>query len=230
MIVFRQLNNMTNQRNKRGFTIIELLVVVSIMVILGIIFTNILIDALRGRNKVKAINQVKQNGQVVLDKLSNEIRDADGIVCVDKFQAAGSTPKDTLVITKGGIYTQYRFIPASPPTSNGKIQKLNFTRDNLASPVADSFLCVNQSEATLNPGFNNFLQSLTDTDSKNGVSINYTPKASGGNENIFDQAGNSIIIKFNASAGVAAGYAYDVTVADDGIPFSTSVQVRGLRR
>lgn len=234
MIVFH-LKNMNSIKNKKekgscnGFTIIELLVVISIMVILGIIFTNILVDALRGRNKVKAINQVKQNGQVVMDKLSNEIRDADGIVCVDKYSQAGSTPKNTLVIANGGTYTQFRLIPpdlaASPPT-NGKIQKMTFIRNDIPNGTSEPSLCTN---FDLVSG-TNFKQSLTDIDPTNGVSVDYTPKSGGGYENIFDINGNNIIIKFNALAGVSAGYAYDVTVAEGGIPFSTSVQVRGIRR
>ncbi|MFA5933333.1 MAG: type II secretion system protein [Microgenomates group bacterium] len=218
MIVYKD-KNINNKNN--GFTIIELLVVVSIMVVLGVIFTNILIDALRGRNKVKAINQVKQNGQVVLDKLSNEIRDADGIVCVDKFHNPGVSPKDTLVITKGGTYTQYKF--SSPSAMlNGKIQKINFIRNDLAGDVTDDQLCTEHDETNLNTG-SNFIQSLTDADPVNGVSIDYTPPG----QDIFDRRGDNVLIKFNASAGVLAGYAYDVTVADNGIPFATSVQVRG---
>lgn len=226
-----------NKKSKNGFTIIELLVVVSIMVILGVIFTNILIDALRGRNKVKAINQVKQNGQVVLDQLSNEIRNADGVVCVGKFidPTDSNVVNNTIVVTNGGTYTQFRFIPpnlTSTPPSNGKIQKINFIRSDLADGTLDSSLCSSQDFIT---GGANYKQSLTDSDPVNGVSVTYTPIASGGYEDVFKKNGDNIIIeniiiKFNASAGVSAGYAYDVTVVDGGIPFSTSVQIRGVVR
>lgn len=221
-----------NDKSK-GFTVIELLVVISITIILGIIFTNILIDTLNGRNKVKAINQVKQNGQVVLDQLSNEIRNADGVVCVDKYLAAGANPEtanDTIVITNGGIYTQFRFISPRPddinPNENGKIQKLNFTKDNIPTGVSDSQLCIDQSPGINSPQF------LTDSDPKNGVSIKYPPLDSRvpSKQNVFEQNGDNIMIRFNISAGVSAGYAYDVTVAAGGVPFSTSVQVRGIRK
>lgn len=199
---------------QKGFTIVELLVVVSIMAILGVIFTNILVDTLRGRNKVKAINQVKQNGQVVLDKLSNEIRNADGIVCA---------LNNSIVITSGGTYTLFRFTPKTPleaPIINGKIQKTNFVANDFAG-TPDSSLCT---MVSINNG-SNLVQSITDTDNKNGVSIDLTP-----GQPIFERKGDNIMIRFNALAGVLAGYAYDVTVADGGIPFSTSVQVRGQRK
>lgn len=216
-----------NVLNKKGFTLIELLIVVSIMAILGVIFTNILIESLRGRNKVNAINQVKQNGQVVLDKLSNEIRSAEKVVCVDKFAGNGQnsgTAKDAIVIFNGGTYSQFRFIePKNNPPKNGKIQKVNFTRTDLPDGTQDSDLCSNKD---INTG-SNLRQSLTDTDIRNGVSVNYLISNS---QNVFEQRGDSIIIKFAGSAGVQAGYAYDVTVKDGGVPFTTSVQIRGIKR
>lgn len=226
MIVF-------NKKNK-GFTLVELLVVISIMVVLGVIFTNILIETLRGKNKVNAINQVKQNGQVVLDKLSNEIRSAEKVVCVGRFNegglhvldigAQGLEPNDTIVVFNNGTYSQFRFIKPYPTgriPSNGRIQKVAFTRTDLPDGTQDSALCLDQDIKT----GSNLRQSLTDMDIKNGVSIDTL-----NNENIFDQRGDSVIIKFTASAGVRAGYAYDVTVQDGGVPFTTSVQTRGIKR
>lgn len=219
MIVYNKKNN-----SRQGFTIVELLVAVTIMVIMGVIFTDILVESLRGRNKVNAINQVKQNGQVVLDKLSNEIRSAEKVVCVDNFSApnANVIPKDTIVIFNNGTYTQFRLI--KPPSANGKIQKANFTRPDITDVNSDLGLC-----SWPPPPGTNLIQSLTDTDSKNGVSVDFTPGVAS-YENAFEQNGDNVIIKFNASAGINAGYAYDVTVKDGGIPFMTSVQVRGIKR
>lgn len=227
---------MTAQINKKiirkqGFTLIELLVVVTIMVIMGVIFTSILIESLRGRNKVNAINQVKQNGQVVLDRLSNEIREAEKVVCVAKFtgvsQNSGNN-KDTIVIFKNGTFSQFRFFepkPIAAPSVNGSIKKMDFTsadlvNEDLENIVASSNLCTEYSPPT-----GNFDQYLTDKDSQKGVSVNLLD-----NQNIFEQRNDSIIIKFSASAGVKAGYAYDATVKDGGVPFTTSVQVRGIKR
>ncbi len=214
----------TNKQNNKGFTIVELLVVVVIMVIMGVIFTDILIESLRGRNKVNAINQVKQNGQIVLDKLSNEIRSAEAVVCVDKLNNPGGIPKDTIVIFNGGIYSQFRLIPPAPlinPLTNGKIQKVNFTGDDIGTET-DLGLCTN---VNISAG-PNLRQSLTDTDTKNGVSVDVPPFS----QNVFEQRGDSVIIKFNGSAGIKAGSAYDVTVKDGGVPFMTSVQVRGIKK
>lgn len=211
----------TNKQKDKGFTIVELLVVVVIMVIMGVIFTDILIESLRGRNKVNVINQVKQNGQVVLDKLSNEIRSAEKVVCVDKFTGGGNSVLDTIVIFNNGTYSQFRFIKPTA-SANGKIQKVNLIRSDVSDLTSDQMLCttVDISAGT------NLKQFLTDTDTKNGVSVDIPPSP----QNAFEQKGDSVIIKFNAFAGINAGFAYDVTVKDGGVPFTTSVQVRGIKR
>lgn len=203
---------------RQGFTLVELLVVMSIMVILGLVFTNILVDSLKGRNKVAAISQVKQNGQVVLDKISNDIRNAEKIICLDKF--GGGTPIDTIVILNSGTYTQFRFFEQKPnanPPTNGRIQKVNFTVNDFTGDVGIALCSTN---------FNSNIQNLTDTDSMNGVSVTVPS----GGQNVFEQNGNNVVVRFNASAGVKAGSAYDVTVVDGGIPFSTSVQMRGIKQ
>lgn len=231
------MNVLIKKNKQKGFTLVELLVVISIMVVLGVIFTNILIDTLRGKNKVNAVNQVKQNGQVVLDKLSNEIRDAEKIVCVGKYSGTGANigllVNDTIVIFKNGTFSQFRFhqpFPILAPSTNGYIRKVDFTAtdlvnaepDNPANTVIGSNLCTTVDT----PGFGtNLNQKITDTDPKNGVSINIL-----NGENIFEQRGDSVIIKFAGSAGVKAGYAYDVSVKDGGVPFTTSVQTRGIKR
>lgn len=213
----------------QGFTLIELLVVVAIMLILGVIFTNILIESLRGRNKVNAINQVKQNGQIVLDRLSNEIREAEKIICVGKYTGRnnpnGSTfsYKDTVVIFKDGAFSQFRFIEPKPyftPPVNGYIQKGDFTGTDVLTSIPSSDYCTNIDPPPAHP-----YQFLTDTDLQKGISVSALNLG-----NVFEQRGDSVIIKFAASAGIKAGYAYDVTVADGGIPFTTSVQARGIKK
>ncbi len=217
-------HNSKSQKNN-GFTIVELLVVVVIMVIMGVIFTDILVESLRGRNKVNAINQVKQNGQVVLDKLSNEIRSAEKVVCVDKFNdpSGNGTPKDTIVIYNNGTYSQFRLFPPRP-TSNGYIQKGIISPDVATNDVNTNnpnLLCTQTEISGID-----LKQSLTDIDPKNGVSVDIPPSP----QNVFEKSGDSVIIKFNESAGINAGYAYDVTVKEGGIPFMTSVQVRGIKK
>lgn len=86
---------------KKGFTIIEILVVIAIIGIMGLVVTEIFVRNLRGNEKAKVLASIKQNGQSVLDRMDKTVRSADNIVCVPTFEV--------LVIVKSGVYTRYRF-------------------------------------------------------------------------------------------------------------------------
>lgn len=216
----------------RGFTLIELLIVIGVMAVLGFIFTNTLVQTLRGQNKARIISQVKQNGQVILDKLSSEIRQSEKVVCVgDNSGTMGSDEPstdsiaDTIVVFKQGTYTRFRFYPEMPevgPTRNGFIVQNIFTGSDIPNGTTDELLCTNP--AGLSLGQTNY---LTDTDVKNGASVSYDNV-----EPFFNwirQAGyNDIVtIKFRIFQAVNSGGVYESAVGSDGILFTTSVQVRG---
>lgn len=219
-----------------GFTLIELIVVVAIMAVLGVIFTDILIQSIRGQNKVKVINMVKQNGQVVMDKLSNEIRQAEDLVCVGKIGLTSvdcqTTACDTIVTYKGGTYSRYRLVAPSPPTNptvNGKITRNDFTKDLI--PIGgENTLC---KDADIS---NTLLTNLSDTNTISGVSLDYMKDGTNPkpvfNKTVSSEVGfgETIIIQFNAVAGVGAGYNFDVTVKEGGVPFTTAVNIRGGQR
>lgn len=217
-----------------GFTLIELIVVVAIMAVLGVIFTDILIQAIRGQNKVKAINMVKQNGQVVMDKLSNEIREAESLVCIGKKDMpvadvdCQTTACDTIVIYKNGLYSRYRLV--SPTSSvNGVITRNDFSKD-LIPDNTENTLCGGADIS------NTPLTNLSDINTISGVSLDYY-KDNNNPKSVFSKTssseagfGETIVIQFIATAGVEAGSNYDVTVKEGGIPFKTAVGIRGGQR
>lgn len=209
---------------KKGFTLIELLVVIAVMGILGVILSDLLIQVLRGQNKVRIINQVKQNGQVVLDKLTQEIRQADEIIC--KGDSDKDLVVDTIVLVKDGIYSRYRLHKPTPGIENGKITKTDFTEDDFLG-IAYAELCT----SNVNYGRGTPV-SLTDTDPNSGISVNTAVDASGNPIDVFKiedekpQFTDIVTIKFRATAGVKAGEAYEATVADGGILFATAVQAK----
>lgn len=107
---------------ERGFTLVEILVVMGIIAVVGTMMVAIFIGTLRGSNKAQILAVIKQNGQAVLENMDKTIRAADNIVCL----SAG----DTLVVVKNGVYTRYKFV--APTTSaNGFIQQ-----DNPAQPAS----------------------------------------------------------------------------------------------
>lgn len=212
-----------NEVSKRnfGFTLVELIVAIGVMAILGVIFTNTLTQTLRGQNKVKVLNQVKQNGQVILDRISSDIQQAEKVVCVGA-ENGGST-NDTLVVVKGGIYSRYRFYPPTSGT-NGYIDRNDFTNEDIVADNPD--LCTDPGYRGLNNVF-----TLTDRDSLNGVSLNFGLDSLG-NSPIFsvsnqDGYNQTVMIVFRVFQGVKTGQSFESVVGQDGILFATAVQARG---
>lgn len=74
-----QFKNLFINRYKHGYTLIEFLVVLGILVITVGVLTTFLTSVFRGTNKANASAEVKQNGQVVLDSLERSIRGASGV-------------------------------------------------------------------------------------------------------------------------------------------------------
>lgn len=67
---------MKNFSAQRGFTLVELLVVIAVMSVIGTISTDLFSSVIRGGNKANVINEVKQNGQQALDVMERYIRNA----------------------------------------------------------------------------------------------------------------------------------------------------------
>lgn len=56
-----------------GYTLIELLAVITIVVVVGVIITGILISSLRGGNKSNVLDNVRQNGNSTITQMSKMI-------------------------------------------------------------------------------------------------------------------------------------------------------------
>lgn len=59
--------------NNKGYTLVELLAVIIILVSVGMIITAILVTSLRGGNKSNTTNEVRQNGNYILSQMSKMI-------------------------------------------------------------------------------------------------------------------------------------------------------------
>jgi len=147
-------------RTTRAFTLVEMLVVIGILSIAGVLVLAIFSSNLRGSNKAQILGSIKQNGQSVLESMTNAIRNADNIVCTSL------NPDNTLVIVKIGTYTRYRFIVASSGSENGVIKQDNPvpTIEEINPTVFINRVCNPQDpmpEAII----------LTDSNVQNGVSV-----------------------------------------------------------
>lgn len=198
---------------KKGFTLVELLVVMAVLSIFGILILTIFTNSLRGGNKSQIIGVIKQNGQAVLETMDKTVRNSDNVVC--PMPAA----TDTLIVVKNGIYIRYRFIDPAPP-ANGFIQQDNpvkeidpVTGEEYADPAFINKVC-----APVDPMLNPVI--LTDTNSQTGISVAnglFTRDRSAG---FMDQ----VTIKFDIGPGVGAPQA--VAGQIDPVTFQTTISLR----
>ncbi len=204
-----------------GFSVVELIIVIAMAGVLGIVFTTIMIQSMRGQNKVNAIDQVKQNGQLVMNELSNEIRMADQVVCTT------TTGPQTLVVLENGLYYRYTLVSPSGG-ANGYIKKeISPTVDSGTNPPLSAGTTKDQVCATV---FSSAATSLTlsDTNTQTGVSINapaapdtvFTENTAGGYD--------TVTIKFVISPAVSVSSLEENRVSPE--TFTTTVELQGMQR
>ena len=71
-----------NSRQQKGFSLIELLISIVVLVALGWITTGVMFSVLRGSNKTNVIENIRQNGNYALNQISKNIEYAqtfDGV-------------------------------------------------------------------------------------------------------------------------------------------------------
>ena len=90
---------------KNGFTLVELLIVVGLVLIIGTVGTSIITSVLRSYNKAQITNEIEQNGNYVLSLMENQIRNARSVSASDCDASSGHcstlevTPQEGLVFT-----------------------------------------------------------------------------------------------------------------------------------
>lgn len=205
-----------------GFTLMELLIVIAIMGLLGLVFTDTILQSLRGQTKVKVINQVKQNGQLILDSLANEARSANSIICLGDTSPPDGI-LDTVAFKKDETLKRFRFYPPQEAVKvNGYIARYDFTKDAIADGFSLNEICTDANFGKLQES------RMSDGDPVNGVSLD-----AAGSDHIFSRStpkpgfGDVVKIRFSANSGVSIGQSVESRVEEGGVVFETSVQIRG---
>lgn len=76
--------------NQKGFSLLEILVVVSVIGIIAGITSDIFIQIIKSSNKANIITEIKQNGDAVLNQLERIIRNAEEITAIGKKNYSGA--------------------------------------------------------------------------------------------------------------------------------------------
>jgi prepilin-type N-terminal cleavage/methylation domain-containing protein len=94
--------------SKKGFSLIEVLVTVTILTMLGVAISTILTRSFSGNSKTELIGNIKQNGQSALGVMEKDIRDSDTIACP---LTSGSSTVLALLTKTDGKYIRLTFVP-----------------------------------------------------------------------------------------------------------------------
>lgn len=89
----------------KGFTLIELLVATAIIGVLAVMATTIFSSILRSQNKTAIINEVRQNGNIVIDKFDREVKQAQLVCVVPATPDCGGTRQSVNVTIGSGTIT-----------------------------------------------------------------------------------------------------------------------------
>lgn len=91
-----------------GFSMIEVLIAVSIVAVIGVFTTTILTRTYKAGNQGVALSRLKQNGELAMDIMTDAIRNSEGVVC---YGPPSATRKTEIVIrTLEGKYTKFKFV------------------------------------------------------------------------------------------------------------------------
>ncbi len=216
------------KQNLRGFTLVEILVVIAVVSIVGTILAAIFINTLRGSNKSQILASIKQNGQAVLENMDKTIRGADNVICPALGPLETTKSSNTLVVLKNGCYTRYRF-----DNDKGRILQDNPQPDSSTSCITNppsptpkviktfiNDVCNDEDLVSMNSA-----NILTDTNLQSGVSVS-VPVPAGGMFTRNRQAGlkDSITVTFALDHGISAPSS--VAGQIDPVVFTTTIGLR----
>lgn len=186
-------------KKQNGFTLVELVVALAILVIMASVLFQIYSNTLRGSNKAQVLASIKQNSQQAIDLMSKTIKSSVKVICV-------ATDRSQIVTFQNGVYTRFGFfVPDTLTPANGYIYQ-----DNVAN-------CSNIKDTSA--------QILTDTNLNTGVSIDATALSDGFLVNSSAGFSDLVIIKFRANPGLGIASAFTNQI--DSVYFQTTVALRG---
>lgn len=114
-------------RNREGYTIIELLAVISILVILAGIISGILYSTLRGSSKTRITSEVTQNGDYAISVLTNMISSSTSVTKIGgvEIQDCTANPSGTSISLKNIDGDEYSIFCTGNNISSGSSSLIN---------------------------------------------------------------------------------------------------------
>ena len=193
----------------KGFSLVEVLIAVTIIGVVGTITSTILSRTFRASSQTTIISRLKQNGDLALTPIVETIRTAEAVFCYSP--PINLQIKALVVRTSDGKYTKFRFVdpvpPTGTPTQNGFIVKQENLNPSQSASFCDTIL-TSPSEIP-----------ITNKDSTSGVSISSGEfiKIAGGTG-----GKDTVFIRFYVNPTLSSGGNY----LSKNVLMNTTVQIR----
>ncbi len=197
----------------RGFTLFEILVATSLMILIGLIGSGILFGVLKGANKVEITNKIKQNGNFALDLMERKIRNAQAVYAGVDAQGRGIP-----ISSSSGCLNNIIIHDPGPPAVYARFYLVTEGQENGFIALAEDSSITNLPEPTAT---NVSSKTVTNRDLVTGVSL--SPNNACFVATHTQGAPLLITISFTLSQGRQAPSRNDFTIE---VPFSTSVSQR----
>lgn len=203
---------------ERGFTIIEVIVTITVVSALVYLLSNLLSSTLKGGSKTQLLGIVRQNGQQALDSVADTLRSSDEVVCVDfstgTYGSDGGGPR--IVVFSQGQYIGLRMVPETGG-ANGYLYRYTPVIAPNTEPTNPAELLAVCTRAETGQVV------LTDQNPVSGVSLRsgrfFVTKSAG--------VKTTVQIQFDLAPGVEAGSSYENQLGGSGVlSFQTTVQLR----
>lgn len=184
-----------------GFTLIEVLIVVTLLGVFTVVATDTFTNIMRAQNKARVVNELEQSGNYALSVMEQQIRDAEEVFC------CGSNPRCESPYAMNDIGVGIRL--------DG--QDIRFYVWNVGSDVQSIRRCVDGSCSSSD-------YDLTDTDPETGVDLFVSGPVN--TEFVCDADRSRVHIKLVLRPGPRAPTRRDFRV-EDAVILETTVVVRG---
>lgn len=143
---------MKSQKSNEGYTLVELVIVMVLILVVGGMIAQILVSTLRGSNKTKANNAVSQNGNYALSIMSDFIINAKSFTSIlpltptPAYSCAGTTitGNSVTIQTFDGGTTTFMCDDVNKTISSNSASLLDTSQVSLV-PGSCSFTCTQAS-------------------------------------------------------------------------------------
>ena len=89
--------------NGKGFTLIEVIIVTSLVGVLAVVSGRLIVSVIKGYNKSQSVSQINRVGQYLLDVFSNEVRGAKSVSVI--------SPTELLIVKADDSQATLLYVP-----------------------------------------------------------------------------------------------------------------------